>query len=116
MDIGELVEKMGLEDIPQNRLIVEAGIQWLKDNTTIDFSNSGSLPAVVPLFLIKFHELMGQTAGVKSESLGGMSQSFSGNVQGDLWNVANGMLLPYLKSNAVVFPGERKWDYGNYHS
>lgn len=105
---------LGLEKTPENQLIVDAALQWLGDNTTLDVSGE-NIPPVAKLFILKYSELMGQTAGLKSESLAGMSQSFSGDFNTSLWNIAYSMLLPYLKSNANVTPSRRKWEYGRYH-
>lgn len=109
MDISAL----GLVDTPENQLMADAALQWLGDNTTLDMAET-DIPPVAKLFILKYCELMGQTAGVKSESLAGMSHSFSGDFNVDLWNIAYSMLLPYLKSNANVTPIIRKWEYGRY--
>lgn len=58
-------------------IMVESGLNWLDHNTTLNIDREAELPANVKLFLVKFCDLMGQTYGVASESLGGMSQTFS---------------------------------------
>ena len=58
-------------------IMVESALDWIEANTTLDIVREAELPNNVKLFVIKFCDLMGQTAGVTSESLGGMSQSFS---------------------------------------
>ena len=58
-------------------VMVDAALEWVKENTTIDVDPEQPLPSNVKLFVIKFCDLLTQTVGVQSESLGGMSQSFS---------------------------------------
>lgn len=61
----------------ETKIRAEAALDWVKANTTLVLDESKELPANVKLFVIKYCELMSQTVGVTSESLGGMSQSFS---------------------------------------
>lgn len=58
-------------------IMVETALDWVEENTTLIIDRETELPNNVKMFVIKFCDLMGQTAGVTSESLGGMSQSFS---------------------------------------
>lgn len=58
-------------------LIVEAALDWVEQNTTVEFDREKELPSNVKLFTVKFCDLISQNAGVASESLGGMSQSFA---------------------------------------
>lgn len=61
-------------------LMVDAAFAWIQENTTLEFDLDDpalELPPNVKLFVVKFCDLFNQTAGVASESLGGMSQSFS---------------------------------------
>lgn len=58
-------------------IMVETALDWVAENTTLEIDRETDLPNNVKLFVVKFCDLMGQTAGVTSESLGGMSQSFS---------------------------------------
>ena len=57
-------------------LMVEVALDWVEENTTLEFDREKELPANVKLFTVKFCDLMSQSVGVASESLGGMSQSF----------------------------------------
>ena len=59
------------------RIIVDTALMWIADNTTLELDPAKELPSNVKLFVIKFCDLLTQTVGVTSESLGGMSQSFS---------------------------------------
>lgn len=107
--------KLGLGDTPENRIIADAALQWLRDNTTLQFSDEDNLPPLAALFIVKFYEVMRQSAAIKSESIAGMSQSFADDAESVLWGLARTMLLPYLKSNVTVLPGEKRWRYGRYH-
>ena len=62
---------------PETSIMVETALDWVDENTTLEIDREAELPSNVKLFVIKFCDLMSQTAGVTSESLGGMSQSFS---------------------------------------
>lgn len=62
---------------PETSIMVETALDWVDANTTLEIDREAELPSNVKLFAIKFCDLMSQTAGVASESLGGMSQSFS---------------------------------------
>lgn len=61
----------------ETAIMVDSAIKWVKENTTLEIDPEAELPSEVKLFVIKFCDLMSVTAGVSSESLGGMSQSFS---------------------------------------
>lgn len=63
-------------------IMVESALDWVEENTTLEIDREKELPNNVKLFVVKFCDLMSQTAGVTSESLGGMSQSFSTNGTG----------------------------------
>ena len=60
-------------------LMVESAIEWVNTNTTLNLSlgdQATGLPASVKLFINKYVEIMDRSAGVSSESVGGLSQSF----------------------------------------
>lgn len=61
----------------ETKIMVDSALEWIKTNTTLVLDESAELPSNVKLFVIKYCDLMTQTVGVASESLGGMSQSFS---------------------------------------
>lgn len=61
----------------ETSIMVETALDWVEEHTTLQIDREAELPSNVKLFVIKFCDLMSQTAGVTSESLGGMSQSFS---------------------------------------
>lgn len=60
----------------ETAITVEAALEWIAQNTTIVLDPESELPANVKLFILKYSDLTART-GVASESLGGMSQSFS---------------------------------------
>lgn len=60
----------------ETRLMVDSAIQWIKANTTLDIAEDAELPSNAKLFTVKFCDILSRS-GVASESLGGMSQSFS---------------------------------------
>ena len=62
---------------PETVIMIDSAVEWVANNTTIDIDPEVELPSNVKLFVIKFCDLMTQRTGVASESLGGMSQSFS---------------------------------------
>lgn len=58
-------------------MMVHAALEWIQENTILELDPEQELPSNVQLFIIKFCDVMSQTSGVASESLGGMSQSFA---------------------------------------
>lgn len=61
----------------ETKVMVDSAIEWIKTNTTLEIAPDEELPSNAKLFVIKFCDTMSVSAGVASESLGGMSQSFS---------------------------------------
>ena len=62
-----------------SEVIRESAIEWISSNTTFDVS-AEPLPASIELFIEKYGELMKLRPGVSSESISGLSQSFSGDI------------------------------------
>ena len=104
-------------DNPTNEtcLYIEAGLDWLKENTTLEFDSTKidtikALPSGAKLFLLKFNDIMTVDTTIASESLGGMSQSFSTSSKTDLlMDLASELLGTYLKSSFTFIPAVRKW-------
>lgn len=97
-------------------LMVECAIEWLMVHTTLqvninDIESLKSLPACAKLFILKYTEVSNRGVGVTSESIGGMSQSFDvSSVNQDLiWDLAEELLAPYLKSRGKFIAAKRKW-------
>ena len=62
-----------------SEVIREAALEWIGKNTTFD-TTIEPLPASVELFIEKYGELVKLRPGVSSESISGLSQSFSGDI------------------------------------
>ena len=56
-----------------------AALEWIARNTTFDVTLT-PLPAGIELFIEKYAQVMELRAGVTSESIAGLSQSFSSGV------------------------------------
>ena len=112
-----LLESIGLADTPENTLHVESAIEWLNAHTIyeIDKDSVKNIKSSVKLFILKFSELMTSHAGVASESISGMSQSFvtGQSLESKIYELAVSLLgSDAIKSTVTVFSGEDRWDYG----
>ena len=91
-------------------LAVNAAMDWLKENTTLDVTYVENLPACVQLFIIKFTEISAMQSGVQSESIEGLSLSFSsGNTNDLLWDAAYQLLGGYVKSPIKYVTAKNRW-------
>ena len=96
-------------------LYVEAALDWLKENTTLDFDSANiesikTLPSGAKLFILKFLDIMNANTTVTSESIGGMSQSFKTSSRNDLLlDLASELLGNYIKSSFNFIPATTKW-------
>lgn len=96
-------------------IIVESGLEWVKANTTLEFDMNKdddltALPSVVKLFIVKFFDVQMISAGVSSESIEGLSQSFDTSDKSVLiWQFANELLSPYLKSRVSFVAATKRW-------
>lgn len=96
-------------------MIIESGIEWLNRNTTldIDLNNDKELKALsasVKLFLIKFFDIQMLEIGVTSESIEGLSQSFSQEKKEDMiWDNAYTLLGDIVKSRVRFVTAQKKW-------
>lgn len=96
-------------------LIVESGLDWVKENTTLKFDkdndeNLKALPSCVRLFITKFFDIQMLSVGVVSESIEGLSQSFdTGNKSAMIWQFAEELLQPHLKSRIRFVAAQRQW-------
>lgn len=109
------VLRLGIAPI-DNRivLIVESGLEWLKENTTLEFdinndSDLKALPASVRLFLTRFVDINMLSVGVTSESIEGLSQSFDTDKTALIWQSAEELLSPYLKSRVRFVSAKSRW-------
>ena len=108
--------KLGIAPIDDRViLIVESALDWIKENTTLEFDTSSdedlkALPSCVRLFIVKFFDVQMLSVGVASESIEGLSQSFdTGDKSAMIWQLANELLAPYLKSRVRFVTATKKW-------
>lgn len=112
---AEEFKSLGLPVETEMQLYVEAGLEWLRDNTSlnVDITNTESikaLPSSARLFLVKFCEICSRDIGVTGESVGPMSQNFSTDSTAKHTAVlARQFLRPYLKTNVKFIPCSRRW-------
>ena len=117
MSIEELVSA----GIPLNganaitALEAESALDWMLENTTLVFDKGNvetisALPACAKLFVVKYVEAIGLKQGVSSQSIEGLSMSFTSTDKSTmLWQLANSLLGAYLKSQVRVIPARRRW-------
>lgn len=91
-------------------LMVEAAIEWLAENTTLNTTDLEALPAAARLFIHKFCEVSSLQSGVSSESIEGLSQSFTTtNITDMIWDLANNLLGAYLKNRVRFVIAQKRW-------
>lgn len=108
--------KLGIAPIDDRViLIVESALEWIKTNTTLEFDiekdeDLKALPSCAKLFISKFFDVQMLSVGVASESIEGLSQSFdTSDKSAMIWQFANELLAPYLKSRIRFVAAESKW-------
>ena len=115
---NQQVENLKLGIAPINDhviLLVESGLHWVLDNTTLtfDINNDEDLKALHPnvkLFLIQYFDIMSMRPGVSSESISGLSQSFDTTDKSTLiWQYANELLGPWLNSQMTFYQAKKRW-------
>lgn len=100
----EQIEALGLGISPiddRTCLEVEAAIDWINSNTSLklDIQDVSTFNAKTKLFIISYIDLDMIGNGVASESIEGLSQSFSNNSKFNiLWDLAEYYLADYLIS------------------
>lgn len=96
-------------------LIIESGLDWVKQNTTLEFDMNkdedlAALPSAVKLFLVKFFDVQMLSVGVSSQSIEGLSVSYdTSDKSAMIWQFATELLSPYLKSGISFIPSQRRW-------
>lgn len=101
---------LGLTLDAKTEITLNAGIEWLAENTTIDTANTDKFPSGAKLFLIKFCEIQNMQTGVSSESIEGLSLSFdTGNRSGLIWQLAEELLGSYLKGRVRFVAASSRW-------
>lgn len=108
--------KLGIAPIDERAtLIVESGLEWINANTTLDIDTTNdealkALPSCVRLFLVKFFDVNMLGAGISSESIEGLSQSYDTSDKSALiWQFAEELLAPYLKGRVSFVAATSKW-------
>ena len=93
----------------------EAALDWLIANTTLplakdDLESIKQLPAGAKIFISHFYDVMSINGTVTSESIGGMSQTFSNaSKASQLYQLASELLKGYLKGQVRSVPNTSKW-------
>ena len=96
-------------------LYVNASLDWLSQNTTLDFDKDDvdsvkNLPSGAKLFIVSFLETMQQNPAITSESIAGMSQNFSIRLKGDLLSELATAFLSEYYSCVKTIPNIDKWN------
>ena len=105
----EQIEALNLGVAPIDtrvQLETEAAIDWMKNNTTLelDINDPETFPAGAKLFIISYFDIDMIQAGIASESIEGLSQSFRDiDKSAALWGLAEQYLSEYLKGGQVKF-------------
>lgn len=96
-------------------LRAEAALDWMQENTSLafdkaDIASMAALPACAKLFVEQYADIVSRRSGVASQSIEGLSMSFSTTGKDtELWLAARGLLGGYLKSQAHVIPAKGRW-------
>lgn len=108
--------KLGIAPIDERTtLTIECGLEWVKRNTTLEFDINNdedikALPSCVRLFLVKYFDINMLSVGVSSESIDGLSQSFSqSSKEAMIWDIALSTLGDYVKSPIRFVTAQRKY-------
>ena len=91
-------------------LSANAALEWIAANTTIDTTDIEHLPYRAKLFISKFCEVNAVQSGISSESIDGLSQSFTSEDNASMiWDLAYSLLSGDIKSRVRFVTAERKW-------
>lgn len=84
-------------------------IEWLKQNTTFDITQT-TYPSNVEMFILKYEEIMSLRPGVASESISGLSQSFTGEISALLKQYAAELIgEKFLIGDVRFVSAEKAW-------
>lgn len=91
-------------------ILRQSAIVWIKENTSFD-TEVNPLPANAELFIEKYKEIMGLRPGIASESISGLSQSFSvSDIDALLKQYAASILGEnYMLSQMQFVPAADRW-------
>lgn len=97
-------------------LYVGAAIDWINANTTLVINRENlqdsvaALPDGAKLFMCRYYGVMSTDGNVVSESIGGMSQTFSTESKAaQLYKLASELMGAYLKGQVSSIPNVSKW-------
>lgn len=108
---------LGIEPInAKTCLIIESALNWVLNNTTLKFDINDieklkALPPQVRLFVCEYNEVMSISAGVLSENIEGLSQSFkSDSKKAQIWEIAESLFPDdWLVSPVGFVPATNRW-------
>lgn len=101
---------LGIAIDATTEIILNAGVEWIAENTTIDTADIEKFPSGAKLFLLKYHEVMSMKTGIASESIEGLSLSFdNGDKSALLWQLAEELMGQYLKGCVRFVQASRRW-------
>ena len=97
--------------VVSDTLCADAALEWLDENTVLDVHDLESLPSAAKLFITKFCQAQQIRPGVASESIEGLSQSFTtgSDMAALIWDMANALLPQYLKRRVRFVQATEKW-------
>lgn len=107
--------KLGIEPITDKTCIfVESSLNWVLKNTRIRFDiksdeDMENLGANVRLFVIKYVEIMSLRAGISSESISGLSQSFNTDTNGLIYDIAYEIFGDLMKTTVSFVSAGDRW-------
>lgn len=108
--------KLGIAPIDDKTILtVESAFNWIADNTTLEIDLNDekaleALPANVRLFVVQYFDIMSMRTGVASESIEGLSQSYSNETKKALIEQAAETLLDkWLKSKVRFVTAQKRW-------
>ena len=102
---------LGLALDAKTVITVNAALEWIRDNTTINIKDTANIPACAKLFILKFNEISNLRVGVTSESIEGLSQSFrTDNTSALIWDAAHELLGSYIVSQVRYVQAKPRWN------
>lgn len=94
-------------------LLVENALIWVQKNTkiTFDIEDLTTLTADIRLFIVKYVEVMRLRAGITSESIGGLTQSFdTKDLNTAMWQIATEVFTDdELLPNCEFIGAKNRW-------
>lgn len=105
--------KTGVVLNDKSLLLLSSGIEWITENTTysFDLERLEETPSSVALFLSLYCGALSLPAGVQSESIQGLSQTFASNTRDStVWELAHSLLGKWLKPGVRFITAKRTWN------